>query len=267
MNLLKQFTYFLIHVFTLGNGVKVRFSGFSVKLPSRYFRYFTENYEDENFSFLQKVAKPGHVVIDIGAHLGLFSVRAAQLVGDNGKVFAFEPAPSTFLLLKKTIQINKVGTIVVPVQAAVADQKGKTKFFVSDTIGDVANSLVDYDDNIHHGYDVEVICCDDFVRDNNIKVNFLKIDAEGAELHVLKGAVRILKEHRPYCILAMHPDSILKFGDSNTKIWDYLLDLPYTIYHQNQKIDRETFCAKQNLFDVHLIPGDSLMSISELNDN
>ena len=101
MNLLKQFTYFLIHVFTLGNGVKVRFSGFSVKLPSRYFRYFTENYEDENFSFLQKVAKPGHVVIDIGAHLGLFSVRAAQLVGDNGKVFAFEPAPSTFLLLKK----------------------------------------------------------------------------------------------------------------------------------------------------------------------
>src|SRR5215203_1651223 len=111
MNFLKKIAYLLIDIFTLGRGVKVTISGFPVRLPSHYFRYFTKDYEQDNFSFLQRVTKPGQVIIDIGAHLGLFSIRATQLVGHNGKVFAFEPAPSTFFLLQKTVQINKADRV------------------------------------------------------------------------------------------------------------------------------------------------------------
>ena len=150
--------------------------------------------------------------------------------------------------------MNKFKDIIQPVNAAVADKKGTTKFYIADAAADNSNSLVNYRDNIHNEYTVQLLTVDDFVFENEIKLSFLKIDAEGAELSVLKGARRVLSEQRPICILAMHPKSIRKFGDSNEAIWDYICALNYRILRGNQKMEKMGFCNNSELFDVHLLP-------------
>jgi FkbM family methyltransferase len=243
-----------LNVLNGGKGLKVSINNFFLKLPTRYFRYFPKDYEAANFNFLESVCKQGDAIIDVGAHFGLFSVRASQIVGSKGKVFAFEPAPSTFSILNKTVLINNVENIVVPIKAAMSDNNGQAKFYLSSTVGDVANSLVNYNDNVHMGYEVDLIKCDSFVQKKNIKVNFFKIDAEGAELSVLKGAEWVLREQKPYCILSMHPSSILKFGDSSEKIWNFLQGLNYYILVNNKNTSEAEFCGLKEMFEVHLIP-------------
>jgi hypothetical protein len=118
----------------------------------------------------------------------------------------------------------------------------------------VANSLVNYNDHLHHGYSVEMVNCDGFVKKNTLHINLLKIDAEGAELSVLKGSEAVLREHKPYCILAMHPNSIKQFGDSNELIWEFLQTLNCKIEFNGSSIDKKTFYEKEELFNVHLSP-------------
>lgn len=254
MNKFKELIYSILNMLNGGKGFSVKINNFSLRLPTRYFRYFPGDYESANFSFLESFCKKGDVIIDVGAHFGLFSVRAAQITGTNGKVYAFEPAPPTFDLLKKTISLNKVENIVFPVKAAMTDKNGEATFYISNTVGDVANSLVNYNDNIHTGYKVELIQCDTFVQKHNIKVGFFKIDAEGAELSVLKGAEKVLREQKPYCILSMHPASIIKFGDSNEKIWKFLAGLDYDVHVNNKSVTEADFCQMKEMFEAHLIP-------------
>lgn len=246
--------YFVLNAFTFGKGIGIRINGISLRFPTRYFRYFPPDYEADNFTFLTQKCKSGDVVIDIGAHFGLFAIAAAKSVAPAGRVYAFEPTPSTFKVLSQTIGLNKFESVIRPSQKAVADKPGKTKFYIGETPGDVANSLVNYNDTIHKGYDVELTSCDSFCDENKIAPAFLKIDAEGAELSVLKGASKTLKIHRPFCILSMHPLSLQKGGNSNEMVWDFVQQFNYEILYENKRIDKAGFVEKKDLFDVHLLP-------------
>lgn len=254
IDLLKKIYYKLLSFYTLGKGKKITINNHELRFPERYYKYFAKDYEKENYQFLSTQCKKGDTVIDIGAHMGLFSVWAASFAGPTGKVFSFEPTPSTFKLLQRTIRLNKFENIVTPVNAAVSAKKGTTKFYIADAAADNSNSLVNYGDNVHKEYTVHLITVDDFTQEHALKIDFLKIDAEGAELSVLKGAAKVLTEQRPICILAMHPASIKKFGDSNEDIWNYIETKPYTVWYRDKKIDKAFFCAKTELFDVHLLP-------------
>ena len=85
---MKEFFYSVIDRLTFGKGLKKTFYGHSLRLPTRYINYFPADYEVENFDFLHRHCRPGDVVFDIGAHIGLFAVIAAKITGDKGKVFA-----------------------------------------------------------------------------------------------------------------------------------------------------------------------------------
>jgi len=236
--------------------MKRTISGFSLKLPVRYYKYFPPDYESDNFHFLKDHCKKGDVVIDVGAHIGLFSVCAAQLTGGDGKVYSFEPAPPTNALLKKTVSINHKQNIVEPRSEAVAEKEGTTFFYVSDTEGDNSNSLVSYRmDKKLDKVEVKITSVDNFVGANKInKINFIKIDAEGYECSVLKGAEQTFKEFRPVGILALHPLGIESNGDSLGEIFDFLQKINYKIVYKDNLLGRNEFCSKNNLFDVHLIP-------------
>ena len=253
---MKEFLYKLLDMATLGKGMKRTINGHTVRLPTRYYKYFPDNYEKENFEFLLATVQKGDVVLDIGAHIGLFAAIASQAVGSGGKVFAFEPSPTTYSLLSKTMTINNATGIIKTYQQAVGSQQGKTTFFISNDQADNSNSLVNYkEDRPLHGIDINVTTIDFFVSEQQLsKVDFVKIDVEGAEFDAIKGAVNTFKKFKPVCILAIHPEPIIAKGDTVEDMYDFIQQMNYTILYHNQPISREAFCANKQLIDLHLIP-------------
>src|SRR4051812_8208225 len=120
---LKEAAYKILDIATLGRGIKKDFQGNKLRIPTRYFRYFPRGYEKENFDFINTQVKPGMTVVDMGAHIGLMSVTFGKRAGKDGKILAIEPTPSTLSVLRKTIDLNKLGNIKV-IPCAVADQEG-----------------------------------------------------------------------------------------------------------------------------------------------
>jgi FkbM family methyltransferase len=248
--------YSLLEKITFGQGLPKKINGVKVKLPARYIRYFQPDYESENFSFLKSACKKGSVVLDIGAHIGLFSSIAAKIIGDTGKIFAFEPTPNTLSVLRQTIRINNLEDMVEPVKQAMGRETGKTIFFISDNEADNSNSLVSYkQDRELKGVEVEINTIDNFAATKRLsRIDFIKIDAEGAEYDVLQGAAEVFRLYRPFCILAIHPEPIAKKGDKMEDIYDLLLQLNYNISFNNKPFSKAGFCAKKDLFDLQLSP-------------
>jgi len=253
---MKELVYKIIDLFTLGTGLRKKFNGYSVKIPTRFINYFPSDYEKENFSFLKAQAKPGSTVLDIGAHIGLFSVIASEITGDKGKIFSFEPSPSTTAFLKKTIHINSKDAVIEPVQQAMSNETGKITFFVSDDKIDNSNSLVSYkDDRKLTGIEVDMNTIDNFVATKKINnLSFIKIDVEGAEYDALRGGTTTFATQRPAFILAIHPIPIKAKGDKLEDIYDYVLKLNYSISYNDKPISREAFCSNTEMIDLHLLP-------------
>lgn len=247
--------YFLFDILTLKRGKTISLNGFRLRIPVRYYKYYPEGYEKANFDFYRSVIKADDTVIDVGGHIGLNAVVFAKLAY-QGKVFVFEPAPNTFNIILETIRINGLEKRVFVFRQAVSDKTGKTFFYMADSdLADNANSLV------HHRLDkklkkveVELTTIDDFISGNNIeKVDFIKIDVEGAELDTLKGAVNCLKAHKPKMTLGLHPAPIRLKGDSLEEIYDLLTDCNYTIKLDDSILNKPLFCTYTDLFDVQLV--------------
>ncbi len=253
---MKELIYKIIDKCTFGRGLKKKVFGSVIYLPTRYWNYFPAGYEKENFEFLIKNTKEGHIIFDIGAHIGLFSVIAAKVSGINGKVYSFEPTPDTYAILKETVRINKLKERVEPVNKAVSNKEGTTVFYSSDLKGDNSNSLIPHrEDRIIKGISVSLTTVDAFVSENNIqKVNFIKIDVEGAEYDALLGAAQTFKNFKPLCILAIHPHPIKEKGDTLEAIYDFINNIDYKITLDGQYLSKESFCAVTDLIDLHLIP-------------
>ncbi len=248
---LKNVSYTLLHWATFGKGVPRKINGMKVRFPAKWSRYYETDYESENYNFLKEQVKPGMHIIDIGAHIGLFSSVCSQLTGPDGKIVCFEPTPGTFKLLQQTLKLNHCSN-VIPVQAAVSDKDGMATFYVSETAGCNSNSLIK--NKLGGGsqaYDVMLVTLDSIINDHSLKPSLVKIDAEGAELDVLKGGITMFKKYKPILILGLHPEFIKEKKDSLEAIWDLLNDCGYEVLLDEMVVTKEDFCSKELLFDVH----------------
>jgi FkbM family methyltransferase len=247
----KNAAYTLLDWITLKKGVAREINGMKIRFPARWSRYYENNYESDNYTFLQQYIKPGMHIIDIGAHLGLFSAASSKLTGPLGKIICFEPTPETFSVLKETLRVNHCEN-VIPVQAAVSNREGKATFYVGNTSVSNSNSLVkNKPDNESSAYEVQMVTIDSVVLKYVLKPSLIKIDAEGAELDVLKGGLKTFKEYKPVLILGLHPDFIKQKGDSLQAIWELLKDCNYEVRLEGKSMAKEDFCNRDNLYDVH----------------
>ena len=178
--------------------------------------YWLGSYESEKVSLFEKTLKKGNIVFDIGAHIGFYSLLSAELTGKDGKVFSFEPLTTNYEYLKKHIEINNYRNIT-PLNVAVSD-KDDFAFFSegeSTSTGHLANN---------GEIKVRTIAIDDWINNKKLPIpNVLKIDVEGAEFSVLKGAVNLLKTHHPVVFLSTHSSEIHK------NCCDFLLALRYKL--------------------------------------
>jgi FkbM family methyltransferase len=172
-----------------------------------------EKYETELF---EKMVQDGMVVVDIGANIGYYTLIAAKLVGKKGRIYAFEPEASSYELLCKNIQANGY-TNIVPIEKAVSKTTGKTKLYVDRALTDISSfgkdNVLPYSKNADC-LEVETITLDDFFERavGDDRIDFMKIDVEGAEELVVDGADRILRNNRLKILIEFVPRQLRNVG-------------------------------------------------------
>lgn len=155
------------------------------------------SYEYEKQILFSKTITEGSVVYDIGAHVGFYTLLASELVGQKGKVVAFEPLPRNLYYLKEHLQLNRCDNVIV-IESAVAEQGGIFSFKegTNSSTGHLSSE----------GYmKVKVVSLDDLVSKGEIPPpDYMKIDVEGAEMLVLSGAREIIANYCPVIFLSTH---------------------------------------------------------------
>jgi FkbM family methyltransferase len=196
--------------------------------------------DKENILFFKTRINKGDTVLDIGANIGFTSEIFSKQTGTEGKVFSFEPDTTNFKHLNKLITKSKFVNVVL-INKAVSDQSGVLKFYTS------PNLNVD-----HRAYQVneyasvtEIPCTsiDDFVIENNIYLNFIKIDIQGYEYQAFLGMKNAIQSN----------PSLIIF----TEFWPFALN---TAGYSAEKLI--SLWKELNLF-IYKIKGNKLMLVSE----
>lgn len=202
---------------------------------ARYNRADQRVYEPLFYGAMAGMVTEGMTVFDIGAHIGIFSLGAGQRVGSSGKVYAFEPSPETAAILQHHVALNGWERRIEVVRAAASDNDGRTSFYIngismSNSLGQ-ANVEVLSPERPADGavrLDVESVTLDRFCRARGIRPGLIKIDVEGAELCVLRGAREILKTVRPFILCEVHPDLMENCDGSVSRLEEFLSEVGYT---------------------------------------
>ena len=197
--------------------------------------YWLGGYEYYKQRIFEKMVKERSVVYDIGAHVGFYTLLASVLVGENGKVYAFEPNPRNLDYLKRHLAINGVTNVEV-MECAVSDKDGYASFDIDKRhdLGHISDS---------GSFKVKICTLDSLVFSKKIlPPNFIKIDVEGAEFQVLNGAKEILKKFSPVLILDIHSPEIGKRCIELLTPFDYSF---YPIDNQSPKDSHELLAIKK----------------------
>lgn len=142
---------------------------------------------------LEGYLKPGMVVVDVGANVGLYTVICASLVGKNGKVYAFEPVPWLAQRVEGNVRLNSMPNIEI-YDIAVGAKSGKCNLYLSKS-GEESSSLYQWELTGNKYIEIGVITLDEFVQNHNInRIDLLKVDTEGSELDIFLGAQGALKD-------------------------------------------------------------------------
>lgn len=174
-----------------------------------------DSFEAAECASIQKLLRPGMIVLDIGAHQGFYTLFASSLVGKKGRVFAFEPSPRERRALRLNIVINFRRNVSIQ-PLALGDQESEADLHIVSKYNTGCNSLrPPAVPESTFTETVKVGTLDNWLAREKIdRVDFMKIDVEGAELSVLKGAHESLMR-RPRPIIQAEVE------DVRTKPWGY----------------------------------------------
>lgn len=170
-------------------------------------------WEPGTTALLKKIISPEMTVVDIGANIGYHTLTAANLVGSNGKVYAFEPEPGNFDLLNKNIHANKYDNVTT-ICKAVADKVGISEMIIYPTKHGAHKLMIP--NNTHKiTMPVEVVTLDEFFKDIKKPIDVVKIDVEGFESAVFDGMENMIKKNPDIKILLeFYPKIIQQSGYS-----------------------------------------------------
>ena len=155
-------------------------------------------YEPPVQQALVECLKPGDVVLDVGANVGFIAVIAAKLVGPAGRVVAFEPVPANARLVRRNARLNGLSRLEV-VETAVGDRCGTARLVLARLSGGSALAGTDLPPDACGEIEVPLTTLDAWhAREPATRPALVKIDVEGAELAVLRGAVGLLAAAGPW---------------------------------------------------------------------
>ncbi len=211
-----------------------------------------EEYETELF---KRNLRLGDTVIDVGANIGYHTLIAAEIVGNNGQVYAFEPDPKNFGILKRNVEVNGYKNVTL-VNKALSNKNGVGKLFLSEEDNHGDFRIFGSDDD-RKSVDIELIKLDSFFGSRIPKINVIKMDVQGAEALVFKGASRTLKSNKRLKVFTeFWPRALRQSGSSAKEYSDVLVKNRFKIYEIDSLEKRTAKVPFQKLFEKY--PEDSL---------
>ena len=217
---------------TLENGfkIKVNLTDRSIGIP-----ILEGKYELEETNFIKSHVKAGDHVLDIGANIGYFSLVMADLVGEKGRVDAFEPLPFLYSLFEDSIRKNDLANRVVLNKKVLSSKDGLVSLCAAN-FGETPNNggahLSSEAESLpmgHAVYECDAVRLDSLHFDS--PVSFIKLDVEGAEPLVMKGAEICLQNHKPTILSEIHKEQLHRVsGTSSRDFMRMMKDYGYSAY-------------------------------------
>lgn len=191
------------------------------------------NFEVKEINFIRRTLRPGDIVLDIGANGGIYSIIASKCVGSTGHVYAFEPSSREVELLQRNIEQNSLKNVTI-IERAVGDNTTDVRFAIAKDGG--LNALVDNkrpDQKIEKWEYVPMISIDEFMNEFSLDhIDFIKVDVEGAEHLVFKGAKKLLKSRKAITILFEASNvNAVNYGYTVNDLFKQLLEWGLELYY------------------------------------
>lgn len=196
----------------------------------------------ETSVFLEHV-KNGNTIVDVGANIGYYTVLGAQAVGTSGRVYAFEPDPTSFGFLRRNVKANGYKNVVLE-QKALTNKPGTLRLYLSTSnMGD--HRIYPTGDRAY--VDVEGVRLDDYLEGLQSDVDFIKIDTQGAEVVILEGMKKTLERNRNVKLaIEFWPRGLEGFGHKASQLLEILEGHGFTFkdIDENLEVVLETTAAK-----------------------
>jgi FkbM family methyltransferase len=207
---------------------------------------FNGNFEPVETEIVKKEIKENDIVLDVGANIGYYSLIFAQLIGKSGKVYSFEPDPTNFEILKKNILVNKHENVILE-NKAVSNKEGNLKLYLSTE-----------NNGMHRIYpskwckesiDINSIKIDNYFNKNQ-KIDFIKLDIEGAEYDALLGMESIIQNNENIVIfIEFVPASLEEHGTNPEKVIDFFINHKFKIFKINNIAEKKEEISKEELLN------------------
>jgi FkbM family methyltransferase len=212
--------------------------------------YNTGTYEAGTLHIFDHILCPGDVYFDIGANIGLMTLYASKKVGKSGQVHAFEPQPDTFEILKNNCKINNVKNVFVNEYALGCDE-GHAYIYANMDINRGASSLVRQDG--FSGKKVFVSTLDKYLsKIDHKKIKLIKIDIEGYEMEMLKGARQLLSSDRAPVICVEYSNDVEHVTEAGD-IYDFIKSInKYRVFKFT--VWKGEICKLQEVFNKVDLP-------------
>jgi len=182
---------------------------------------------------LYDLVKVGDQILDVGTNVGETLLNFGKLVGSEGHVYGFEPDERNFNHVQRNIALNSFANVEV-FNLGVSDQKATVKLYRVDPNNLGMNRILSESEaeQFQDFTTIETDTIDHVIEENDIaKIDLVKIDIEGYEMHALRGARRTLEAFRPTLFIEVGYSRLLKNGTSPTEMMSFLESFGYKVFH------------------------------------
>jgi FkbM family methyltransferase len=209
--------------------------------------YETGTYEKGTLAFIKQHLKPGDTFIDVGANIGLMSLFASKVVGDGGSAWSFEGHPDTFKILERNAEENEIQNCHLFL-CGIGEVESEMDLYLDPTDNRGASSAVRKNETTLP-VKMKILPLDSIVEQHSLSPTMIKIDVEGMELEVIKGARQTIEKHRPFLIVEFGQNTqVLK--EKNSELYTLLTQFKgYRFYRLKSSKERTSGWIEINSFD------------------
>ncbi len=187
-------------------------------------------WEDLETRWILHTIRRGDIFVDVGANIGYYTVVAAKIVGEEGHVYAFEPDPTSFAILKANVERNGLTNVTLE-QKALSNEPGSLRLFLAhENKGD--HRIFDEEGAARPFLDVEALRLDDYAPIQGKKVDFIKVDTQGAEGIILEGMTQTIAAN-PKMVMVMEytPSSLRAVGTDPADFLSKLQEMDFRFFN------------------------------------